>query len=233
MILLNNLTSTLSIVTSGATSVGGSVSWLDATGTIITTPAVPTNFSSSSAGTTVIVPSPGGSTSRNVKYVAIRNNDAAATNTITVEVFDGTLTEVQVTVALRPGYTLFYEDKAGWYTVDAVGGRQGIQGIPGTNGTNGTNAGNIGTATLNFGAFPGSNQASVVVGGQGTIVSNSAVDVFFMGDSTADHDANDHAFAGAKITLTAGTIVPGTGFTITGVCEDETVGTVAVRFNWN
>ena len=43
---------------------------------------------------------------------------------------------------------------------------------------------NIGITTLNFGSDPGSNEASITVTGQSTILATSKVETFVMGDDT-------------------------------------------------
>lgn len=240
MIFLCTATSTLTVVTSLANTIAVSASWtcISSGGpSLIVGPWPPgsSNYNIASAGSTVVVPSPPASTQSNIEFVSIRNTDIV-TNTITVNIFDGTTTIPLQSLALQPGYTLFYETGQGWYVTDTDSNRQGTQGIPGTpgtNGTNGTNAGNTGTATVNFGAFPGSNTASVVVTGQSTIQSSSTVQAFLMTDATGDHTASDHQYTASLISLTCGTIVPGVGFTINATCLDNMQGTFECRFVWN
>ena len=75
-----------------------------------------------------------------------------------------------------------------------------------------------GTATLNFGAFPGAMFSSVAVTGQAGIVSGSVVEAWLRRIDTADHNADEVEFDPPVIY--AGTIVAGTGFTIYGVARD-------------
>jgi hypothetical protein len=91
----------------------------------------------------------------------------------------------------------------------------------------------VGTATLNFGSFPGSNEASVAVTGQGTITTGSVAEAYFMADSTSDHTASDHAYAPTFIELTCGALVNGTGFTIYGRSAEKMQGTFQVRWVWS
>jgi hypothetical protein len=88
-----------------------------------------------------------------------------------------------------------------------------------------------GTATLDFGVTPGGNAASVAVTGQASIVGGSLAEAWMMADSTADHNAEEHALVPVK--LAAGTVVAGTGFTIYGRCEWRLNGTFQVRWVWN
>lgn len=49
-----------------------------------------------------------------------------------------------------------------------------------------------GQASLDFGAFPGSQEAFVDVTGQAGFVSTSAVEAFVLPKATADHSADEH-----------------------------------------
>ena len=71
---------------------------------------------------------------------------------------------------------------------------------------------NAGVATVDFGAFPGSSDASVVITGQSGILAGSRVLAFIMATATADHTADEHWLE--TISVVAGNIVPGVGFTI-------------------
>lgn len=76
-----------------------------------------------------------------------------------------------------------------------------------------------GTTTIDFGAFPGATDASVVVTGQAGIVAGSLVEAWIRPAATADHTADEHMVDTIKVI--AGNIVAGTGFTIYGfnTCE--------------
>lgn len=91
-----------------------------------------------------------------------------------------------------------------------------------------------GTATINFGAAPGSNEASVVVTGQASISGTSKVEAFVMADdTTSDHTAGDHRYLRAIGTdFTCGTPSAGTGFTIYGRSVEKLQGTFALRWVW-
>lgn len=71
-----------------------------------------------------------------------------------------------------------------------------------------------GTATLDFGAFPGASDASVAVTGQASIVAGSMVEAWLRPSATADHSADEHWVETIKVV--AGNISAGTGFTIYG-----------------
>ncbi len=90
-----------------------------------------------------------------------------------------------------------------------------------------------GTATIDFGDFPGSQEASIVVTGQGSISGTSKAEAYLMADDTSGtHTAEDHRYAWLFITLTCGTLVAGTGFTIYGRCIDKMQGTFLLRWIW-
>lgn len=71
-----------------------------------------------------------------------------------------------------------------------------------------------GTATLDFGAFPGSSHATVAVTGQAGILSNSLVEAWIRPEATADHTADEHLAESLRVI--AADIVAGVGFTIHG-----------------
>jgi len=90
-----------------------------------------------------------------------------------------------------------------------------------------------GTATVDFGAFPGSNEASVTVTGQAAILVTSKAEAFLMGDdSTVDHTAGDHRYAGLFIALTCGTPTAATGFTIHARSLEKLEGTFKTQWVW-
>jgi hypothetical protein len=114
MILLSNTASVLQIITGGPQVVAAHASWLDANGTNIAISGK--NTQSSSAGTTVICPSPPVSTQRNIEFVSICNTDPTNPVNVTVEHTDGTTVSIfQQTFSLPAGATIFYEDQRGWY----------------------------------------------------------------------------------------------------------------------
>jgi len=90
-----------------------------------------------------------------------------------------------------------------------------------------------GTATLNFGAFPGSQEASVAITGQAAITATSKAEAFFMADdSTTDHSVNDHRYVGLFARLICGTPTAGTGFTIHARSSQKLIGSFQVRWVW-
>jgi hypothetical protein len=90
-----------------------------------------------------------------------------------------------------------------------------------------------GTTTIDFGAAPGSNEASIAVTGQGTIGASSKVEAYVMADDTAGtHTANDHRYFAALVGLTCGTPTAATGFTIYARCLEKLEGQFQVRWVW-
>lgn len=90
-----------------------------------------------------------------------------------------------------------------------------------------------GTAVLDFTTTP-SEQASVVVTGQANIQTTSLVEGFFMDTTTADNGSDEHQEAAALCPLVCGTIVAGTGFTITAhPIAALGVGTFTVAWAWS
>ena len=94
-------------------------------------------------------------------------------------------------------------------------------------------ASNIGTATIDFGAWPGSNEASIAVS-DASIVTGANTEAYVMGDSTtSDHTANDHKYFAALAGLSAGTVVNATGFTIYARSTEKLEGTFLVNWVWS
>lgn len=92
-------------------------------------------------------------------------------------------------------------------------------------------ASNIGFATLDFGG--GSNEASVAVTGQTSILSTSKADAFIMADdTTSDHTKADHRYLACLAGITCGTPIEATGFTIYATAAQKLHGTFKVRWVW-
>jgi hypothetical protein len=72
--------------------------------------------------------------------------------------------------------------------------------------------GKQGTASLDFGAFPGKRSTSLAITGQSAIQAGSIVEAWIRPAATADHTADEHLRSPPLILV--GNIVAGTGFTI-------------------
>lgn len=90
-----------------------------------------------------------------------------------------------------------------------------------------------GTATVNFGAAPGTNIATVAVVGQVDILAGSDVEAFLMRDATASHNAYEHGVLAFHVGITCGDIIPGTGFTIWVLTDLRLTGTWTVHWVWS
>jgi hypothetical protein len=77
-----------------------------------------------------------------------------------------------------------------------------------------------GTTTIDFGAFPGKTDATIVVTGQTGILVSSLVEAWIFPVATADHSADEHLIDPPRVI--AGNIVAGTGFTIYGFMNTRT-----------
>jgi hypothetical protein len=89
-----------------------------------------------------------------------------------------------------------------------------------------------GTATLDFGAFPGKTDTTVSVTGQTSIVAGSAVEAWIRPVDTTEHSADEHVLETLRVT--ARDIVAGTGFTIQGVSDMHRLyGQYNVWWVWN
>ena len=94
-------------------------------------------------------------------------------------------------------------------------------------------ANGTGTATLDFGGFPGTSEANVAITGLTTISATSKAEAFFMGDDTSsNHTADDHKYVAGFIGLTCSTPVAATGFTIYARALDSMQGQYTVRYVW-
>lgn len=91
-----------------------------------------------------------------------------------------------------------------------------------------------GTATIDFGASPGLNEATVTVTGQSGILSTSNCFAFIMADDTStEHSALDHRYFQVFANLTCGTPTLDSGFTIHATSSEKLTGTWTVRFGWS
>jgi hypothetical protein len=88
-----------------------------------------------------------------------------------------------------------------------------------------------GTATIDFGTFPGSNEATVSFADAG-VPAGAKVQAFIASDATTGaHTANDHRYAALFIHLTAQPNA-GVGGNIYARSLEKMQGTFAVRWQW-
>ncbi len=104
-----------------------------------------------------------------------------------------------------------------------------------TDGTNTswTNVLNTGTAIIDFGAYPGTTEASIAITGLTNILSTSVVILDVLADATSiDHTASDHRYFKTYACLTYSTPVTGTGFTIYSNANQPVQGKWTIRYSW-
>lgn len=213
---LTGTTQALELETGSALSTDVVVSWsdIDKTGATAVTPGS-SQANVSTATTTVIVAAPAASVYRVITSVAIVNRGGAQQAVVVKKDVAGTEYHV-ARATLETGESLTYEDGAGWTRRTADGqaklNTSGLDGAPGATGAPGV--GVTGEAVLDFGAFPGASDAAVVITGQAAITADSTVEAWLRMEATADHTADEHRVE--SLAVTAGSIVPGTGFTVYG-----------------
>ena len=89
-----------------------------------------------------------------------------------------------------------------------------------------------GTTTLDFGPFPGTNEASATITGQTAITSANIPDAMYRQEATSDHTVNDHTYAALLSSLTCTVPTAGTGFTITARSAEKLQGTFNINWRW-
>lgn len=90
-----------------------------------------------------------------------------------------------------------------------------------------------GTTVIDFDAAPGTNQMSISVTGQSSILSGSLVEAWISPTPTADHNLPEILLLSQHVGLVAHDIVAGTGFTITATTELRLTGQLSVNWVWN
>lgn len=90
-----------------------------------------------------------------------------------------------------------------------------------------------GTVEIDFGSFPGSQEASVTVTGQTGIMAASIIGARLAYQATDDHTTNDHAYAAAMIGITPGSIVADTSFVLYVRCFDKLQGAFNLTWFWS
>ena len=120
MLLLNSTSDVVRVVTSAAAnSIDCHASWVDLNGTTVTPGRQNTVITT--ATTTVIVPSPGAGTTRNIKGLYMTNDSAGISCTVAVEHSDGTNQVELIQFVLLPGENLGYREDGSWVHRDQNG----------------------------------------------------------------------------------------------------------------
>jgi hypothetical protein len=89
-----------------------------------------------------------------------------------------------------------------------------------------------GIALLDFGASPGSTEASITIMEQESIVAASVCHAAILADQTADHSLSDHTHAALVVGLSCSVPVVGAGFTIYARSSESLQGTFNVQWFW-
>lgn len=89
-----------------------------------------------------------------------------------------------------------------------------------------------GTVTIDFGVWPGSNEAAAVIAGVADIAAGASAEAWPMAEASGAHTAADAAYAARFYSLTCGAVVAGAGFTIYARSEHKLQGTFAARYVW-
>jgi hypothetical protein len=92
---------------------------------------------------------------------------------------------------------------------------------------------NAGTATIDFGSWPGTNEASVTVTGQTGIVSGSVCGALLIAETSGSHTPADAAYAAMFITLTCSAPTAGTGFAVYARSRYKMTGTFSIKWFWS
>lgn len=121
MILLTSTSDLIQAVTSSTLAIAVHASYVDLNAGTVTPGR--TNTAISSATTTTVVGSPGASTQRTVKFLSVQNTGVSA-ETVTIQHTDGTTVVKLQSLSLSAGYTLTYDEGAGWTLYDANGNIQ-------------------------------------------------------------------------------------------------------------
>ena len=206
-------TQKIEVATSTADAIHVVAGWADVDKTAATTytpGTTDTVFSSATTKTIVAAPSTS-SIYREVTDISIRNEGAGA-NTVRIQRATSGTDVVIESVSLAAGESLRFETRTGWDRYTALGERM-VSGRDGTDGATGpAGVGTSGTATIDFGSFPGTPMTSVAITGQATIASDSKTEAWILPATTADHSADEHIVE--PIRVVAGPATAGVGFTI-------------------
>jgi hypothetical protein len=119
MLVLATTSDVFQLITSAAGQIDTYATYADVSGTTVTVGRQVQRIGT--ATTTAILSAPAASTSRNAKRIAVSNNHASITNTVTFQFFDGTNTIVFETFTLAPGERFSYSETAGIRVFDSAG----------------------------------------------------------------------------------------------------------------
>jgi hypothetical protein len=148
-----------------------------------------------------------------------------------VQAFDQDLADIAALVDPNADRLLFWDDSAGAWKHLTLGTNLSITDTT-INAASGGGSGTSGTAVLDFGAFPGVTDVTLNITGQTGIIAGSIVRAWVRLEATADHSADEHWLS--DLNISAGNIVPGTGFTIYGAARvNRAYGQYTIAWNWS
>lgn len=122
MLVLDDSGALVRVVTSSTADIDVQASVVDHTTATEVFRAKAQNTLITTATTTTIVSTPSSGDTRNVKWISIRNAHASNSNTVTVEMTDGTTAVELFKVTLAAGEVLVLNDAGAWFVYDALGG---------------------------------------------------------------------------------------------------------------
>jgi hypothetical protein len=94
-------------------------------------------------------------------------------------------------------------------------------------------ASGVGNIVFDFGASPGTNVVNTTITGLTTIGASSKVEIYIMGtDSTATHNAYEHALLPLAVAFSVISVNAGTGFVGQAATMLRLTGTVNARYVW-
>ena len=106
--------------------------WVDLSGSTVTPGRQNTRIAT--AATTTVVPSPGASTTRNIKALYVTNNSTGTSCNVAVEHTDGTSVVELMQFILLPGENMGYREDGSWVHRDAQGAEYPPAGLGNYNG---------------------------------------------------------------------------------------------------
>lgn len=176
-----------------------------------------------------LIPAPGVPTSRQVLAGTGLTGGGALSSDVTLAIAAGGVGPSQLAATGVVAGTYGDATNVPSLTVDASGRVTAASLVPITRGA----AVYSGTAILDFGAFPGSNEAFTTVAGQSAITSATVVTVQVVGSgASGSHTSNDHRYFAALTGLTHGTPTDGDGFVIYARSTEKMQGTFLVQWSY-
>jgi hypothetical protein len=90
-----------------------------------------------------------------------------------------------------------------------------------------------GSTTVDFGAYPGSNEASTVVSGQAGIAAGSSVQAWLVAEATSNHNVSDATYAALLAAISCSVPTADTGFTVYARSAEKLTGIFKIQWTWS